>query len=204
MPNTTLTIRIPEELKAAVETAAKSDDRSVTSFVIHALRDALRPGTLLDPRRDPNRLILIEDSISVIDLALRLGVAAGDVLAALREMGYSIIREQDSIDDNLAIGVAHSLGFKVMSRRRFLEILKTCRDALVHKHTSKKPSLTVEIGAHISVADLARKLKMRAPDLLRVLWKSGHAGTMANSALDADTAMTVVHELGHKPLRVKE
>ncbi len=42
MANTpTLTIRIPEDLRKQVAAAAKRDDRSLTSFVIHALREAL-------------------------------------------------------------------------------------------------------------------------------------------------------------------
>lgn len=41
MENPTLTIRIPKDLKKAVAEAAKRDDRSVTSFIVKALRDAL-------------------------------------------------------------------------------------------------------------------------------------------------------------------
>ena len=34
----TLTIRIPKDIKKQIKKAAKEDDRSVTSFVVHAVR----------------------------------------------------------------------------------------------------------------------------------------------------------------------
>jgi predicted transcriptional regulator len=37
----TLTIRIPADLKKRVERAAVADDRTVTSYIVHALRAAL-------------------------------------------------------------------------------------------------------------------------------------------------------------------
>lgn len=39
---TTLTIRIPVDLKKAVAIAAKKDDRSITSFAVKAFRVALK------------------------------------------------------------------------------------------------------------------------------------------------------------------
>ena len=39
----TLTVRIPADLKKAVAAAAKKDERSITSFVVRALRAALQP-----------------------------------------------------------------------------------------------------------------------------------------------------------------
>jgi uncharacterized protein (DUF1778 family) len=39
----TLTIRIPADLKLDLEKAAVADDRTVTSYVVHALRAALAP-----------------------------------------------------------------------------------------------------------------------------------------------------------------
>lgn len=41
MKTPTLTLRIPADLKVAVVKAAKKDDRSITSFVVKALRAAL-------------------------------------------------------------------------------------------------------------------------------------------------------------------
>lgn len=41
MPSPTLTIRIPVDLKRELLKAAKRDDRSVTSFVVHAIKKAL-------------------------------------------------------------------------------------------------------------------------------------------------------------------
>jgi len=41
MENPTFTIRIPKDLKQALIKAAKADDRSITSYIIHALRTQL-------------------------------------------------------------------------------------------------------------------------------------------------------------------
>ena len=41
MDSPTLTIRIPRDLKKALAKAAKADDRSVTSYVIRAVRQMM-------------------------------------------------------------------------------------------------------------------------------------------------------------------
>jgi predicted HicB family RNase H-like nuclease len=42
MDSPTLTIRIPKDLKRALAKAAKADDRSVTSYVVHAIKEQLQ------------------------------------------------------------------------------------------------------------------------------------------------------------------
>lgn len=41
MPSKTLTIRFPSDLKKKLAAAAKADDRSITSFIVHIVREAL-------------------------------------------------------------------------------------------------------------------------------------------------------------------
>ena len=54
----------------------------------------------------------------------------------------------------------------------------------------------VAIGDAITVADLAQKLAMKGGDVVKALFKMGVMATI-NQALDHDTAVLVVEELGH-------
>src|SRR5690606_35568098 len=54
----------------------------------------------------------------------------------------------------------------------------------------------VAIGEAITVADLAQKLAMKGGDVVKALFKMGVMATI-NQALDHDTAVLLVEELGH-------
>ncbi len=73
--------------------------------------------------------------------------------------------------------------------------------ATSESHGFQKPDApmvkTVAIPEHISVADLAKELSIKATDIIKVLMKMGMMVTI-NQPLDQDTAMLVVEELGHK------
>lgn len=56
---------------------------------------------------------------------------------------------------------------------------------------------TVAIPEHITVADLAKELSIKASDIIKVLMNMGMMVTI-NQPLDQDTAILVVEELGHK------
>ena len=56
----------------------------------------------------------------------------------------------------------------------------------------------VEVPETISVADLARKMAVKATEVIKQLMKDGQMVTI-NQMLDQDTAMIVVEEMGHKP-----
>lgn len=68
-------------------------------------------------------------------------------------------------------------------------------------HGFQKPAApvvkTVAIPEHITVADLAKELSIKASDIIKVLMNMGMMVTI-NQALDQDTAILVVEELGHK------
>jgi len=62
----------------------------------------------------------------------------------------------------------------------------------------------VEIPESITVGDLAQRMSVKAAELIKTLMKIGTLATI-NQALDADTAMLVVEEMGHTAvLRKKE
>ncbi len=56
---------------------------------------------------------------------------------------------------------------------------------------------TVDIPEAISVSDLAKKLAVKAGDVIKVLMQMGTMATI-NEVLDQDTAILVVEEMGHK------
>lgn len=60
----------------------------------------------------------------------------------------------------------------------------------------------VSVPETISVADLARKMAVKATEVIKTLMKMGQMVTI-NQMLDQDTAMIVVEEMGHKAVQAK-
>ena len=60
----------------------------------------------------------------------------------------------------------------------------------------------VSVPETISVADLARKMAVKATEVIKTLMKMGQIVTI-NQMLDQDTAMIVVEEMGHKAVQAK-
>lgn len=60
----------------------------------------------------------------------------------------------------------------------------------------------VSVPETISVADLARRMAVKATEVIKTLMKMGQMVTI-NQMLDQDTAMIVVEEMGHKAVQAK-
>ena len=60
----------------------------------------------------------------------------------------------------------------------------------------------VSVPETISVADLARKMAVKATEVIKTLMKMGQMVTI-NQMIDQDTAMIVVEEMGHKAVQAK-
>ncbi len=60
----------------------------------------------------------------------------------------------------------------------------------------------VSVPETISVAELARKMAVKATEVIKTLMKMGQMVTI-NQMLDQDTAMIVVEEMGHKAVQAK-
>ncbi len=56
----------------------------------------------------------------------------------------------------------------------------------------------IRIEDSITVADLARNMGIKAPEVLKKLWGMGMAGVMINSAIDFDTAQILASEFGYE------
>jgi translation initiation factor IF-2 len=70
-----------------------------------------------------------------------------------------------------------------------------------NKHAFKKPTTQivheVDVPEHILVSDLAQRLTIKVNELIKRLMKMGVMASM-NEAIDQDTAVLIVEELGHK------
>ncbi len=64
-------------------------------------------------------------------------------------------------------------------------------------------SREVAIGESIIVSDLAQKLAIKGSDVVKALFKMGVMATI-NQAIDHDTAVLAVEELGHKAVRASD
>ncbi|KAA0873676.1 translation initiation factor IF-2 [Nitrincola tapanii] len=77
----------------------------------------------------------------------------------------------------------------------------------VNQHAFEKPTAPVihdvSIPESITVADLAKKMSVKAAEVIKVMFKMGAMATI-NQVLDQDTAILVVEEMGHKAVALQE
>lgn len=83
---------------------------------------------------------------------------------------------------------------------------KVAKPQLQGKHSFRRPTAPVirevEVPETISVVDLAARMSVKSGDVIRVLFKQGMSVTI-NQALDNDTAMIVIEEMGHKAVKAE-
>lgn len=66
---------------------------------------------------------------------------------------------------------------------------------------TKQVTHEVKIPETIIISELAQKMAVKAGDVVKALFKMGTMATI-NQAIDQDTAMLIVEEMGHKPVPV--
>jgi len=75
------------------------------------------------------------------------------------------------------------------------------------EHGFKEPTAPivheVSIPESITVAELAKKMSVKAAEVIKVMFKMGAMATI-NQVIDQDTAILVVEEMGHKPKALQE
>lgn len=80
------------------------------------------------------------------------------------------------------------------------------RNTLNKEHGFKSPTgkmvYEVEVPDSITVGDLAQRMNVKATELIRSLMRLGEMATV-NQAIDQDTAILLVEELGHTPVAAK-
>ncbi|KGK42487.1 translation initiation factor IF-2 [Nitrincola sp. A-D6] len=76
-----------------------------------------------------------------------------------------------------------------------------------NQHGFEKPTAPVvhevSVPESITVADLAKKMSIKAAEVIKVMFKMGAMATI-NQVLDQDTAVLVVEEMGHKAVPLQE
>ncbi len=76
-----------------------------------------------------------------------------------------------------------------------------------NQHGFKEPTTSivheVSIPESITVADLAKKMSIKAAEVIKVMFKMGAMATI-NQPIDQDTAILVVEEMGHKAVPMVE
>ncbi|WP_027852960.1 translation initiation factor IF-2 [Marinobacterium litorale] len=81
------------------------------------------------------------------------------------------------------------------------------RAAAPNKHGFEKPTAPVvhevSIPESITVAELAKKMSVKAAEVIKVMFKMGAMATI-NQVIDQDTATLVVEEMGHKAKPMQE
>ncbi|QEW05505.1 translation initiation factor IF-2 [Nitrincola iocasae] len=79
--------------------------------------------------------------------------------------------------------------------------------ASANQHGFEKPTAPVvhevSVPESITVADLAKKMSIKAAEVIKVMFKMGAMATI-NQVLDQDTAVLVVEEMGHKAVPLQE
>ena len=76
-----------------------------------------------------------------------------------------------------------------------------------NQHAFEKPTAPVvhevSVPESITVAELAKKMSIKAAEVIKVMFKMGAMATI-NQVLDQDTAVLVVEEMGHKAVPLQE
>ena len=76
-----------------------------------------------------------------------------------------------------------------------------------NEHGFKEPTtvqvIEVSIPESITVAELSKKMNVKAAEVIKVMFGMGAMATI-NQVIDQDTAMLVVEEMGHKPIALQE
>jgi translation initiation factor IF-2 len=124
-----------------------------------------------------------------------------------------VAREQDDVTEEqeepapVLRGRLKAKTSKITASRSPVKSMKHIQDEMQKKHTFEKPVKPlireIEIPEAITVADLAQKMSVKAAELIKVLMKLGTMATI-NQAIDQETAMVVVEDMGHTAKRVKE
>jgi len=95
----------------------------------------------------------------------------------------------------------------IISRPSVRRRKKPGRAQLQDKHGFQRPTAPVvrevEVPESITVGELAARMSVKASEVIKALFKQGVMVTI-NQALDRDTAMLLVEEMGHRAVEAKE
>lgn len=109
-----------------------------------------------------------------------------------------LMGQSDDEDDEGGFGYVHR-------RRKKFKVKEIKKPSIEHgfEKPVAKEKIDVSIPETITVGELAQKMKVKAAELIKVMMGMGALVTI-NQAIDQDTAILVVEELGHRAVATKE
>ena len=162
----------PAAAQAAAE--AKPDVKAKTEGTLH--RPAAKPGAKKGekPSRKPSATAFQEEAARRRALKLRGDVSGGAAVTGWKQPKTGRHRHEEGEGDGETASIA--------------PLEPVIRE--------------VSVPETITVADLARKMSVKAAEIIKTMMKLGTMVTI-NQVLDQETAMIVVQEMGHKAIAAK-
>ena len=156
-----------------VAAEAKPEVKAKTEGTLH--KPAAKPGAKKEkPSRKPSATAFQEEAARRRALKLRGDVTGGAAVAGWKQPKTGRHRHEDGEGEGEAAQVAPP-------------------EPIVRE---------VSVPETITVADLARKMSVKAAEIIKTMMKLGTMVTI-NQVLDQETAMIVVQEMGHKAIAAK-
>jgi len=188
-----------EKLVAAV--AVKPDEDTGSKVAKPVDKHTPRPPRTEAPRRDDSKVVAPKN--------------APKTAVKHKPRGSHAMVDNEGEDSSAARFAAGQLHLTADERARRsagnrrkpkVKVVEASRSA-TGQHGFSKPTAPVMrelfIGESILVSELANKLAMKGTEVVRALFKMGVMATI-NQAIDHDTAVLVVEELGHKATKSQE
>ena len=189
-----------EKVVAAV-VAVKPDENAGAKAAKPVDKHAPRPPRTEAPRRDDSKVVAPKN--------------APKAAVKHKPRGSHAMVDNEGEDSSAARFAAGQLHLTADERARRsagnrrkpkVKIVEASRSA-TGQHGFSKPTAPILrelfIGESILVSELANKLAMKGTEVVRALFKMGVMATI-NQAIDHDTAVLVVEELGHKATKSQE
>ncbi|MGH8850491.1 MAG: translation initiation factor IF-2 N-terminal domain-containing protein, partial [Casimicrobiaceae bacterium] len=154
--------------------SAKAEAKAKTEGTLH--KPVAKPGAKKDkPSRKPSATAFQEEAARRRALKLRGDITGGAAAAGWKQPKGGKHRHED--------GEEHDEG--------------------AHAVAGPEPMIRqIAVPETITVADLARKMSVKAAEIIKAMMKLGTMVTI-NQMLDQETAMIVVEEMGHKAIAAK-
>lgn len=175
------------EQKLAAEKQAQED---LAAEVAEASQEAVA-----EAEKQDETVAVLDEKTSAEDVQ-KTGEAVAEPKAATPEKVSRRAKKKLKLADKQSKAQARKLA------RGTVKGVKTT-EASLQKHSFAKPTAPVvhevTLPETLSVADLAKKMSVKAADVIKVMMGMGVMVTI-NQIIDRDTATLVVEEMGHKPV----
>ncbi|NIW80866.1 MAG: translation initiation factor IF-2 [Calditrichae bacterium] len=138
----------------------------------------------------------LKKSMNVTELARQLKVPTKELLEKLPELGFHIGKKAIKIDPSQAekIKVAWA---EYQRKLRAQAKLREREEAMAKKEEIIEEGGVITLPSHITVRELAGKMKMPVTELIKILMQNGILASQ-NERLDFETASIVAEDIGYQ------